>query len=253
MHVSHTAFLLTVLCMPSAGFAAQSAAGGGQTQNAPGQNAQAAPNQNAPAQNTPVQDARPAPSGLLQPSLDGLQHTLGALQVEKWKKGTVRDETGANINSILKDLQSTLPPLLKDADAAPRTMSNVLPVSRNVDALYDVLLRVVDGARIAGPGDQLTQLMDAMTGVEKARHALDDQIQEMAAAQEKQVIDLQGALKAQVVPVCPVAAPPPPAPAPAKKATPKKKRKPAATPQTANPQPAGTPQPSGSAKPNPSN
>jgi hypothetical protein len=246
MHISHAAFLLAVLCVPSAGFAGQSAVTGTPTQTSPGQDA--APHPAA----SPAQDAPLGPSGLLQPSLDKLEQTLGALKMEKWKGGSVRAEAAANVSSILKDLQSTLPPMLKDADAAPRTMSTVLPVSRNVDALYDVLLRVVDGARVAAPPDQVSLLQDAMTGVEKARHALDDRIQEMAAAQEKQVGDLQVALKSQVVPVCP-AAPPPPVPAPAKKVVPKKKRKPAAAPQTPNSQPAGTPQPSATPKPNPSN
>jgi hypothetical protein len=239
MHISHAAFLLTMLCLPSASQAIQSPASAGATQNPPGQNTTA----------PPAQETRPNPSVLLQPSLDTLQAALSAVKLDKWKGGNVRTEAGSNISSIQRDLQSTLPPLVKTADAAPRTISSTLPVSRNIDALYDVLLRVVDGARIAAPADQFNQLQDAMTGVEKARHALDDQIQEMVAAEEKQVNDLQVSLKAKVVPVCPVAPPPPPPPAPAKKATPKKKRKPATTPPP-NAQPSPSSQPSGTAKPN---
>jgi hypothetical protein len=233
---------LTILCAPCAGLAGQSAAGGSP--------ATGSPTQDAPAKNAtpaPAQDARPSPSGLLQPSLDALEQATGGVKLEKWKGGSVRAEAGPNISSILRDLQSTLPPLLKDADAAPGTMSNVLPVSRNIDALYDVLLRVVDGARIAAPGDQFAQLQQAMIDLEKARHALDDLMQETAAAGEKQLSDVRGALvKAQAAAVCPVVAapaPPPPAPAPKKRTVKKKPKPPATTPQPSNSQPAGTAKP----------
>jgi len=197
----------------------------------------------APAQNT-GQGAAVKPSALLQPALDTLEQTIGAMKVEKWKGGSVRAEAGTNVSSIMRDLQSTLPPMLKEADAAPGTISKVLPVSRNVDALYDVVLRVVDSASVSAPGEQLAPLQDAMTGLSKARHALDDRILDLAAAREKQIGDLQVALKNQPAPVCPVAPPPPPPPAPKKPAPKKKKPKPATPPA------ATTTQPAPAAKPN---
>ena len=211
------------------------------------------PSHSAPAQNTtasPVQNAAPASastaSGILQPSLDSLEQTISALKVEKWKGGSVRTEASANISSIMRDLQSTLPTLLKEADASPGTIGKVLPVSRNVDALYDVVLRVFDGASVAAPGDQLAQLQQAMAGLGKARHALDDRIDEMAAADEKQAHELQVTLKNQPAPVvCPVAPPPAPATAAKKPAPRKRKPKPATTP------PASTKPPATAAKPNP--
>jgi hypothetical protein len=165
--------------------------------------------------------------------------------MEKWKSGTVRSEATANVASLQKDLQDTLPVLLAAADAEPQSLSKALPVSRNLDALYDVLLRVVDGSRVAAPADQVDQLIEAMASVQKSRLALNDHLQEMAAGQEKQVVNLQAAIvKAQTqtppAPVCPK--PPAPAPAPAAK---KKvvRKKPATTPTATQ-----TPVP---AKPNP--
>jgi hypothetical protein len=186
---------------------------------------------------------RTKPSAQLQPALDSLGQTVGALNLDKWKKGSIRDEAGANLSSIQRDLQSTLPPLLTQADAVPQAMSRQLPIARNIDALYDVLLRVVDGARIAAPSDQFSQLQSAMTDLEKARHALNDGLQSMAAAQEKQIGDLQVALKSQPAPVCPVVAAPPPPPPPTKKAAPRKKRKPATTTQPPASTPAPAPKP----------
>jgi hypothetical protein len=218
-----------MLCTAPAGYAMQAATGGAQSQSAP-----------APA---------PAitPSSLIQPSLDTLSQTVGALKVEKWKGGSVRTEAGTNIASIQKDLQTTLPGLLKEADAASGSMSKVLPVSRNFDALYDVVLRVVDGASVAAPGEQLAQLQQALISLSKARHAMDDRIADMAAAQEKHLGTLQAALKAQPAPVCPaVAAPVCPATTPAKKKVVKKKPA-TTTPSTTQP---NSTQPNGAAKPN---
>lgn len=191
-------------------------------------------------------------SGLLKPALEGLRLTLGGLKLEKWKGGSVRTEAGTNIASIQRDLQGTLAGLLADADAAPGSVSKLLAVSQNVDALYDVLVRVVDGARIAGTGEQVDRLQLSMADLEKARVALDERIEALAAAQEKQVAalqtDLANAQKAQAAPVCPVVAASvekPVVAAPRKKIV---KKKPTATPATAAAPPA---KPAAADKPKP--
>ena len=180
----------------------------------------------APAQ--PNASSPAAPSEILKPGLDDLRVTLGALKLEKWKKGTIRDEADANINTIQRDLQETLPPLLATADAAPGTISKVLPVTRNVDAVYDVLVHVVEGARVVAPGDQVGLLQHSLGKLEKARVALDEQLEQTAAAQEKQMADLRNTVQTQTAQLHAAVTPPPapacPAPAPAKK-----KKKPAAT------------------------
>jgi hypothetical protein len=162
-----------------------------------------------------------APSGLLQRSLDEVQQTVGAVRLDKWKRGTVRDEAGTNIDAIQRYMQGTLPAMLKEADAAPAALTKVLPLSRNVDALYDVLLHVVEAARVSAPGDQVGQLQQAMGDLEKARIALDSQIQQTADSQEKQIIQLRTTVQNQEVSLRAAATPPPapkcPAPTPAKK------------------------------------
>lgn len=177
--------------------------------------------QPGPSGPTPAAPALPkvTPSGLLRPSLDTVQQTVGALRLEKWKRGTVRDEAEQNVDGILRDLKDNLPPLLHDADAAPDTVSKVLPVSRNINALYDVLLRVSEASRVSGTGDQATQLQQALVSLGNARHALEDRLVEAAAVQEKQVSDLRVTVQTQTQTVAKltakVAAAPPPCPAPA--------------------------------------
>lgn len=173
-----------------------------------------------PSTATPPGDPSPAQSpvsGLLQPSLDTVHQTLQALRLDKWKKGSVRDEANGNINSIQRDLSANLPPLLQGADAAPGAVSKLLPLSTHVDALYDVLLRVVEASRVAAPDDQAAQLQQALLKLSDARLTLDDRIRGSADSLEKQVIDLRTTIQKQaaqrdVAPV-PVALPcvPPPA------------------------------------------
>ncbi len=105
----------------------------------------------------PVTSA-PLPSAMLKPSLSRVRDTLSNLHLEKWKRGSVRDEAADDIGSILGELETNIPQLLSDADAAPETLSKLLPASRHVNALYETFLRVYDTARIAGPPEQITQI-----------------------------------------------------------------------------------------------
>ena len=158
------------------------------------------------------------PSSALQPSLDGVRQATMVIKTERWKKGTVRDEADHNLNAIQHDLVETLPALLKEADTAPSSLSKVLPVSSNVDALYDVVVHVFEEARVSAPGEQAAQLQQAMDALEKARVALGLRIQDQAAAEERQIGNMRTAMQAQSaslqvmqaalgIPSCP--APPP--------------------------------------------
>jgi hypothetical protein len=192
--------------------------------------AQPASSAAAPATTQPAANAQTA-TELLQTSLDAVRDTVGAIKLDKWKKGSVRDEASDNITAVMKDLQTSLPPLLKASDVAPDAVSRLLPVSRNINALYDVVLRVEEAARIAAPAEQAAELREALIKLGNARHSLDDRIQQLALAQEKQVADLENTVKAQAAVKCPVVA----APAtPTCPTTPKKtKKKPAAGTKTA--------------------
>jgi hypothetical protein len=173
-----------------------------------------------------------APSDILQRSLGEVNQTVAAVKLERWKRGSVRDEAGTNIDAIQRNMKGTLPSLLKDADASPTTLSKVLPLSRNVDALYDVLVHLVEQARVSGTGEDAGQLGQALGDLEKARVALDNQILQTAGLQEKQIVDLRTTVQKQEVSLRAAATPPPAPKCPAPPAPAKKKRpaaKPAAT------------------------
>jgi hypothetical protein len=188
-----------------------------------------------PSVNTPTDPPAHAyaPSAILRPSLDILHTALGEMSVDKWKASpAMRTEADGNLRSVQRDLASTLPSLLTVADAAPDSAAKIMPVYRNVDALYDVMLRLDAAGRLAAPGNQVSAIDQALASLGDARRALGDQVQANAEGQETRVIHLQAALKA-----VPPPAPPPPPPAPVACVPPPKKRvtRPAAKKPAAKP------------------
>jgi hypothetical protein len=166
----------------------------------------------------------------LQPGLDAVKQALTTVRVDKWKApGAVKDETDANLNSIRRDVETTLPGLLAAADAAPDSVTKVLPAYRNIEALYDVLLRVMASTRMFGPSQQDAALEQAMINLDAGRRGLGDQMQLAAATQDKQAGDLRTALKAaQSAPTVSAAPCPPPPPVKKKRPATKPAAKPAA-------------------------
>lgn len=179
MHISHAALLLTFASMP---LMAQTAAPARQDSSPQGTP--------APANAAP---AAVAPSTILRPPIQAVQATLESLKLDKWKKGTVRDEAGENVQAILRDIQTNFPPLVSAADAEPGSLSKSLPVMKHLDALYDVLLRVEEASRVSAPGEQVSQLQQVLKSLSDARLALDANLETQAASQEKQIADLRAA------------------------------------------------------------
>ncbi len=151
----------------------------------------------------------------MQPAIETLRQTIWILRPEKWKASdAIRQETSANIDSIHRDLTNTLPSLLTAADQTPDSVSRMLPAYRNIEALYDVLLRVVQVANLTAPKQQSAALDHARASLEDARRSLGDHLNSAALAQDRQVHSLQAALRAVPPPAPPIVCP---TPAPVKK------------------------------------
>jgi hypothetical protein len=157
-----------------------------------------APGQQPAAQSpeAAVPAARTA-SAVLQPALSQAQETLSGLKIEKWKKGSVRDEAGENVRALLHDLQTNIPPLLAAADAEPSALSHAMPLMKHLDAFYDVFLRVEEASRVSAPSEQITALQATMLSVNQARIGYDDELQTQAAAHEKLIFTLRTQLQTQ--------------------------------------------------------
>ena len=185
----------------------------------------------APPASQPAQ-ASPKSSDLLHPALSQVSQAIVALNISRWKApGEVRSATQQNVDSIQRDLNSTLPGLLSTADAAPDQVSAVFPVYRNIDALYDVLLRVLGTAMLAAPDNEASSVADALGKLESARADLANAILNASKNNETEVQKLKVAIQQAA------ATPPPPPPkttvvndGPAPTTTTRKKKKPAATP-----------------------
>ena len=188
------------------------------------------------------------PSELLQGSLTALQQALSGVRLEKWKmSGELRDAADADLRSIERDFRETLPPLLATADGEPGSVAKVLPVLRNVDAVYDVALRVAAMGRLTAPAQQSGALDKALQQVSDARKQLGDQVQQAAAAEESRVGELQASLKASQAAVAAAQASAIPVAQPAAKPVVKRKPRPkTVTPAGGAATPAG-----GAAKPQP--
>ncbi len=188
--------------------------------------------QAAPSSDTPSQK----PSELISSALDVVAKAGSAVDLNKWKTSNqVRSEVDANLASIQKDLQNTLPPLLSTSDAAPASAASALPVLLNIDALYSVLLRVTISSRTGAPKDQNTQLEQAAVTLDNARRDLGDRITATVAANEKKVSTLQATIQQQATALQAAQTPPPPPTTPAKAGA---KKKPATAPKPAATTPA---------------
>jgi hypothetical protein len=139
--------------------------------------------------------------------LNELRSTIAGLHIAKWKApGPVKDEAQGNAGSIDRDLQGTLPALIAQADAAPQSVADSFAVYRNLDALYDVLLRVSGTADLAAPDDEAANLTHSLMTLEAARRALADSILSASHAEESALQQARQQLMVQRAP-----APPPPA------------------------------------------
>ncbi|MGI8771610.1 MAG: hypothetical protein ACR2JE_09240 [Acidobacteriaceae bacterium] len=128
----------------------------------------------------------------LQPAMDGLHQTLASLNVSKWKApGDVRGQAQSDIDSMQRDLNGTLPDLLAKARSANSSVSPSFAVFRNVDALYDVMLRVTETATLAGAQRDAGQLEQSRAMLEHARAQLGTALLQQSQAQDAEVVQLR--------------------------------------------------------------
>ena len=180
----------------------------------------------------------------LNSASQSLGDDLGKLRVEKWKAdGDSKRQSLANVESIQRNLQSALPGMVSQVSASPDSLGATFKLYRNVGALYDVVSNLAESAGAFGGKDEYQSLANDASSVEKARRALADRMDKLAAAKDselaalhKQVQTLQAAIPPEP-PVKVVIDDNPPKP----KKPVKKKAKPAVAPAGAAPVAPKTP------------
>ena len=137
-------------------------------------------------------------------SVAHLRRVIDTINVPKWKApGDVRRTTASDVDSMRSDVTDTLPALINAALGDPSKVSPAFSVYRNVDALYDVLLRVSETAQLAGASQDADLLEDQRAALENSRTQLGAALLQSAQAQEAEIVRLHSA-------AAPVAPPPPP-------------------------------------------
>ena len=137
----------------------------------------------------------PAPAGFpvanLRPALANVQTAIGNLSIPRWKaSGEVRTATQQDVASMQRDLNFTLPGLMAQVEAQPGGSAALSPsfaVFRNLDALYDVLLRVSETAALTGPSYDSNSLEQARAGLEDARSKLGAWLGQAIVSQDAQI------------------------------------------------------------------
>lgn len=201
----------------------------------------------AQAPQGPAPNAAATPNGVSTgPAVAGLRPALGQvgaavadLRIAHWKAPEdIRSTSEEDVASIQRDLGITLPPLLDQAQAAGSPGSPLSPsflVFRNIDALYDVVLRVTEMANLAGSASEAGQLENARAALESARAQLASSLLSAVSEQDAQIVRFRSERAAAVK--APPPAPPTKivvddGPQPAVKHHVVKKKPPAATPAT---------------------
>jgi hypothetical protein len=167
------------------------------------------------AAQAPAAAVAPAPAAFamtnLRPALANVQTAITNLNVAHWKApNDIRATTQQDINSMQRDLNATLPGLMAQADTAasangPAALAPAFAVFRNLDALYDVLLRVTETAGLAGSSSDASSLEDARAGLEDGRAKLGGWLLLAIGAQDAQLVHLQAPAAARPTSAAPAA------------------------------------------------
>ena len=141
---------------------------------------------------TASQPASVTVSSAIRPALAQVAQALTGINTHRWKApNEVRSAADQDASSIQRDLSGTLAGLLQQSDAAPSSVPAAFAVYRNVNALYDTLLRVVLTANLAAPDQEASALQSALSNLESARSALGEQILSGARTQEGELVRLR--------------------------------------------------------------
>ena len=141
----------------------------------------------------------------LQQTAHSIQSDLAAIRIEKWKTdGATKKQTLADVESIERNLQSTLPETIAQLNNSPEDLGTSFKLYRNLDALYSVFGSVVELAGAFGSKDDFQSLDNDLNGLKTARRAFGDRMQKLTASKEDELTRLRAQVKTLT------AAPPPP-------------------------------------------
>ena len=120
------------------------------------------------------------------------QADFAKIRVEKWKTdGNTKRATEADVGSIQRNLQSALPEIVTQLRSSPEDLGASFKLYRNLDALYDVLVSVVESAGAFGPKDDFQLLQDDLGALERSRRSMADRMETLATTKENELTRLR--------------------------------------------------------------
>lgn len=161
------------------------------------------------------------------------QDDLSKLRIERWKTdNSYKRQVLGNVDSLQRNLQEALPEIISQLRNAPEDLPASFKLYRNLDALYDVLGSVAEGAGAFGSKDDLQSISNDLSAFEGSRKQLAERIENLSSSKEQELTRLRTQLKTLQTQAEAAAPPkkivvddtePPKKPAPKKKTTTTKK------------------------------
>ena len=128
----------------------------------------------------------------LETASKSTQADLVKLRIEHWKAdGGYKKQALGNVDSIQRNLQGALPEIIGQLRSAPEDLPATFKLYRNLDALYDVLGSVVEGAGAFGSKDDLQGLSNDLSSFEGTRKQLAERIESLSASKEAEITRLR--------------------------------------------------------------
>src|SRR5579871_5963332 len=121
----------------------------------------------------------------LETTSKATQGDLVKLRIEKWKaSGADKKQALGYVDSIQRNLQGALPEMIGQLRNSPEDLPATFKLYRNLDALYDVLGGVVEGAGAFGSKDDLQALSNDLNAFEGSRRQLAERIENLASSKQ---------------------------------------------------------------------
>lgn len=134
----------------------------------------------------------------VQISAATLRQMVLSVNVDKWKAPKeVKSVAQDDISSILNDLTSILPGLLQTAQTSPGSFKPAFEVYRNVNAVYDVVLRVSQAAVFTGATEDATKLQSALADLSRTRNGLSNALATASDQRDTELAQLRTRVQPQ--------------------------------------------------------
>lgn len=143
----------------------------------------------------------------LEQTSQSTQADLSKLRIEHWKvDGNSKKLALSNVESIQRNLQTALPTMIAELRSSPENLNATFRLYRNIDALYDVMVTVVESTGAFGSKDEYQALGNDFGALEDTRRGLANRLDNLTGAKEEEINHLRAQVRTLQ------AAVPPPAP-----------------------------------------